>query len=48
VLRAVAATLAAYWQAFAFAVNHDGHAQYFTVHPGRVRVVCECGEEQCL
>jgi hypothetical protein len=48
VLRAVAATFNSYCQAFFFALLHDGHDQHFTVHPGRTRVICSCGVDQCL
>jgi hypothetical protein len=48
VLRAVAATLDSYCKALVFSVRHDGHDQYFSVHPGRTRVICECGEDRWI
>jgi hypothetical protein len=45
-LRAVTATLGCYWRAFVFAVEHNGHEQFFSIHPGRARVICECGDEK--
>jgi hypothetical protein len=47
-LRAVAATLSSYCQALMFCIDHDGHDQYVTVYPGKVRVVCGCGQEKRL
>jgi hypothetical protein len=48
VLRAVAATFWSYYQAFLFSCAHEGHDQYFTITPGRARVVCNCGADKCL